>query len=418
MESSSLKQLKSIATASAAKISATTLGLNGSNLPLPPPKAVPLDPNSIKSDMGPPKKRPRQISLQAEEAATDEWVKNEVARFEASTDHEGRELISTFMVPHELAGLIIGKGGTGIKAIEAECGVVVRITADDGSTEPGMRQCVVVGGDPKKQERAKAIVDRIVEMGKVKCTDPNALVVDEMQVPEKFMGSVIGANGAFLKRVKETTGCRTQVDKETPRGEGEYRTLQLSGSFRAVQMGREQFELQILEQYRRLKIFNAELERKFQDFPSATPPATPPPPPPGPPPLHVAALPHDAHHGHSQVRPPPPPPLPPPEGGACNPQPELPATIVAPQHQEAMNSLGDMAVHGHLATQWGSYANTQAYAQVPMAYSGLQNELSPEYYEALMQWAAFYARDSACVSYYMSLRSSAAKAYCGILGGA
>jgi len=255
MAEEDFKALKSMAIASAAKLGAAKFG----HLPTPPPKAVP-DPRDVQA-----------ISMQVSQDDDNHRAKRQrredcgahlmTKAWEELVRTEGKEpLMCEMTIPIEFAGLVIGKQGSGIKAIERDCGVVVQIKP---SPEENKKLCTMIGGSEKCLERARRIIERIIDTAKEKTA--NEQVEEVLEVPERFIGMLVGPKGEFLKRVKDNTGCRCDIDKTEPVGaKWDNRKIKLSGSFRAVHMGRDQLELQILQCYRKAKVFNAQLEEKFK----------------------------------------------------------------------------------------------------------------------------------------------------------
>ncbi|KAG2223626.1 hypothetical protein INT45_009985 [Circinella minor] len=70
---------------------------------------------------------------------------------------------TTMMVPASKVGLIIGRGGENIRSLEERSGAKIFIvTTDTNSNDRTGERCVSISGEPAAMERAKAIIDEIV----------------------------------------------------------------------------------------------------------------------------------------------------------------------------------------------------------------------------------------------------------------
>ena len=104
-------------------------------------------------------------------------------------------------------------------------------------------------------------------------------VTATLQVPERFVGSVIGKKGEIIKLVRETFNVAIWLDKDRISNRW-YRNFNMKGSERDVVSTKHEVERTILRLYRSIGIFNAPLEEKYAND-AAQPPPPPEPPPQG-----------------------------------------------------------------------------------------------------------------------------------------
>ena len=70
---------------------------------------------------------------------------------------------TTMMVPASKVGLIIGRGGENIRSLEERSGAKIFIvTTDSNNNDRTGERCVSISGEPSAMERAKSIIDGIV----------------------------------------------------------------------------------------------------------------------------------------------------------------------------------------------------------------------------------------------------------------
>mmetsp|Transcript_123778 Transcript_123778/g.194145 ORF Transcript_123778/g.194145 Transcript_123778/m.194145 type:complete len:378 (+) Transcript_123778:58-1191(+) len=372
-----IEKIRRIALETATKITTEKLGT------APPPV------QAAKTGIGSEVKRARKV---ANNEAVEDLIKVAEKNREAGLDASASEpRITLIDVPNSIAGLVIGKKGCGAKHFEEHYGVYLHCRHTEMNEETQMIPFALVGGTEEAQRQVAEAIKETIE----KRTKDFSQASENVEIPERFVGFVVGSKGAFLKAVQEKTGTKASLNQDVT--ENESKILVVRGPDReAVAGARYIVERQILEAYRRAKIFNAPLESQFEKDPRC-----------------IADL-LGAPWPYTSAQLPSPPVVVPP-----------PSLEEAPK---AMLSELDVLPHGPCGPQnqlgFGRFADSDhmVIGRVnPMEVDAVEG--SESYYQAVLQWAVYYAREPTCVEYYASLRSHAAQAFCceevaGQFGGA
>ena len=128
--------------------------------------------------------------------------------------------IDVLHVPSDTVGLIIGRSGEQVRAIEAQCSCRVQMAQDADANRGGTRQCTISGGSASAVARAKnMIMDIVTRAGHRQqqttgfaggnAVDPT-LHSAEVIVPRAAVGSIIGRGGENVKNMSATTGAWIQ----------------------------------------------------------------------------------------------------------------------------------------------------------------------------------------------------------------
>ncbi|CAO3646715.1 unnamed protein product [Cunninghamella echinulata] len=125
-------------------------------------------------------------------------------------------------VPANRVGLVIGRGGDTIRDLERRSGAKLKVLIDRSGSNPN-EKTVSVSGDPDTIERAKKLIDDIVnnqpfqsrpgygnEDGYNNSSDEQS---DKLSIPKEFVGLIIGRGGETVRQLKADSGARISVDK-------------------------------------------------------------------------------------------------------------------------------------------------------------------------------------------------------------
>eukprot|EP00440_Ansanella_granifera_P072884 gb/GFBE01079095.1/.p1 GENE.gb/GFBE01079095.1/~~gb/GFBE01079095.1/.p1 ORF type:complete len:580 (+),score=132.60 gb/GFBE01079095.1/:1-1740(+) len=140
-------------------------------------------------------------------------------------EFDNSNLSLSVLVPSNIAGALIGKGGQGLISIRemSQCQVQLRREPD----ARGNRRCDIQGPTVEHIASAThAIACRLFPEGASDCSMT-------LSIPQSYAGGVIGKGGENLKRVREQTGVRLQMDRENI-GEGGDRIASLVGDQRQL----------------------------------------------------------------------------------------------------------------------------------------------------------------------------------------
>lgn len=136
-----------------------------------------------------------------------------------------RELL---MIPASKVGIVIGRGGETIQAIQRNSGANVQVQREHAPAHPETRE-VTITGTPQQIQAAK---DEIQKHCVGTRTQPGVInATDHIMVPQNVVGIIIGRGGETIKRLQQQTEAGIQVQPEhlTQPGANE-RKVNLSGT--------------------------------------------------------------------------------------------------------------------------------------------------------------------------------------------
>lgn len=118
------------------------------------------------------------------------------------------------MVPGSKVGLVIGKGGETIKALQEKTGAKM-VIIQEGPGQEAAEKPLRISGDPQKVEHAKQLVfDLIVDKDNFNGGRNHNLGAGgeqlEVFVPKTAVGVVIGKGGEMIKKIQTESGCKLQ----------------------------------------------------------------------------------------------------------------------------------------------------------------------------------------------------------------
>lgn len=116
------------------------------------------------------------------------------------------------LFPHELAGRVIGKGGSVLKQIMEDSRAKVRLSeTDELIPETGERIVMAMGTPEAVALVADFILAILNEPMPGEVVDPSRAKPLKILVPEATTGSVIGKSGAVIKELMEVSGANIRV---------------------------------------------------------------------------------------------------------------------------------------------------------------------------------------------------------------
>ena len=161
-----------------------------------------------------------------------EGVKAAVAQATALIERE-RRIEEIVQVETQHVGLLLGKNGTTINAIQSESGAVLdvqkRATNGEVSVGAAGSQAVTVRGNAAAVKKALAALEAVLQY--------NAECIEEVQVAPAMMPLLIGRGGEEINRIRLETGAAIdgeRYDREK-RDADKPPTLKLRGSKDAVE---------------------------------------------------------------------------------------------------------------------------------------------------------------------------------------
>ena len=197
------------------------------------------------------KKRGRPESVMAE-------GQNKSAKTSADENEDGDDGESedgavqtiSMTVPSNLAGCVIGRGGTVIKATREQSGANVSVSKEEVS--PGLRE-VTITGQAHQVDAARQMVTAQVEAKKQQQEEsgenegpPPGTLTTIMQVPNSKVGGLIGKGGSSINDIRQRSGCRINI-QDSRQGGGANRDVTIIGTLEQTQEAQRLIQAKLQE---------------------------------------------------------------------------------------------------------------------------------------------------------------------------
>ncbi|KAL4145950.1 hypothetical protein PRNP1_011823 [Phytophthora ramorum] len=153
------------------------------------------------------------------------------------------------LVPNERVGLIIGRGGCTIKAIQQRTGTSVTIPQTPDPNHPAMR-LITIRGTMEAKEAAKFEIESMIneEPGQRHSYGTTSGQTIYMQVPNDRVGVVIGKRGETIKGVQDRHAVRIQIPQvPDPGSNPPVRTISIQGPAQNLAGAKEEIDMVILQ---------------------------------------------------------------------------------------------------------------------------------------------------------------------------
>lgn len=152
------------------------------------------------------------------------------------------------LVPNERVGLIIGRGGCTIKAIQQRTGTSVTIPQTPDPNNPEMR-LITIRGTAEAKEAARFEIQSLVseEPGRhgYGATAGSTIY---MQVPDDRVGVIIGKRGETIKGIQDRHAVRIQIPQVADPGSNPpVRTISIQGPTQSLTVAKEEVDMVILQ---------------------------------------------------------------------------------------------------------------------------------------------------------------------------
>ncbi|KAG6586556.1 Far upstream element-binding protein 3 [Phytophthora cinnamomi] len=153
------------------------------------------------------------------------------------------------LVPNERVGLIIGRGGCTIKAIQQRTGTSVTIPQTPDPNHPDMR-LITIRGTMEAKEAAKFEIESMIneEPGQRHSYGMASGQTIYMQVPNDRVGVVIGKRGDTIKGIQDRHAVRIQIPQvPDPGSNPPVRTISIQGPPQNLAGAKEEVDMVILQ---------------------------------------------------------------------------------------------------------------------------------------------------------------------------
>uniref|UniRef100_A0AC35U2P4 KH domain-containing protein n=1 Tax=Rhabditophanes sp. KR3021 TaxID=114890 RepID=A0AC35U2P4_9BILA len=156
-------------------------------------------------------------------------------------------IVEIMEVPDHCVGLVIGRGGEQIQAIQANAGCKVQMAQN-----PNANNCreVTLTGNREAIERAKGLIAEVVSNAK---SSPNngangqmgnqqKSLYFEMAIPGRKCGLIIGKNGETIKNLQGNSGAKMMLVQDNHSSGEQPKILKISGGYEQVENAKKMVE--------------------------------------------------------------------------------------------------------------------------------------------------------------------------------
>ena len=181
---------------------------------------------------------------------------NKSARTSADETEDGEEgeegtiVTITISVESNLAGCVIGRGGTVIKSTREQSGANVNVSKEE--VAPGLRE-VTITGQAHQVAAAKELVTAQVDAKKQQQEEsgessgpPPGQTTTIMQVPNAKVGGLIGKGGSSINDIRNRSGCRINI-QDSRQGGAQQRDVTIIGTLEQAQEAQRLIAAKLLE---------------------------------------------------------------------------------------------------------------------------------------------------------------------------
>ncbi len=117
-----------------------------------------------------------------------------------------------FTVPADHVGIIIGRDGRNIQAVERETNTIIKMERDYGGLS-GVKRGVIRGSEENRKRALQMILDRLKKQVKQR-TDT---IAETIQISNDKVGLIIGTKGQTIKAIRSLSGASIDI-KDEPTG--------------------------------------------------------------------------------------------------------------------------------------------------------------------------------------------------------
>ncbi|XP_013419646.1 uncharacterized protein LOC106180249 [Lingula anatina] len=153
-----------------------------------------------------------------------------------------RQTVIEVKVPREAVAAVIGRQGAQIKEVQEKSGTRINFKDDVGPTENAER-IAIVRGSPENAQLAELMIRKLIAAQPVQ-------LVEEMYVPQKAVGRIIGRRGETVRGISRTSKAKIDVERESSRDQSEVRLITIKGSLEQIKYAKSLIQEKISEEDR------------------------------------------------------------------------------------------------------------------------------------------------------------------------
>ncbi|XP_063437862.1 tudor and KH domain-containing protein-like [Mytilus trossulus] len=147
-----------------------------------------------------------------------------------------RQTVIDVKVPPKAVGAVIGRQGAMIKEIQQISGAKVNFT--DNKRDSQEERGVVIRGTPEAAQMAENMIRKIIG-------ELPVIVTEEMVVPGKCLGRIIGRNGDTIRQMSRTSKAKVYVDRTCDDYRESERTVTITGTKENIELAKSMIQEKI-----------------------------------------------------------------------------------------------------------------------------------------------------------------------------
>ncbi|XP_064645096.1 tudor and KH domain-containing protein-like isoform X2 [Lineus longissimus] len=153
-----------------------------------------------------------------------------------------RQTVIEVKVPRPVVGAVIGRQGCVIKQVAQETGARIHFRDRDGDNdEEGPDRIVLIRGNMESAQNAELKIRKII-------AEQPDVVVEEIHVPQRMLGKIIGRGGENIRQMMRISKCRINISRSGgDRGPNTLTPVELKGSQEQIETAKALIDEKIAE---------------------------------------------------------------------------------------------------------------------------------------------------------------------------
>ncbi|XP_033725770.1 tudor and KH domain-containing protein-like [Pecten maximus] len=150
-----------------------------------------------------------------------------------------RQTVIEVKVPAKAVGPLIGRQGANIKKLQAQTGTRICFQ-EDSKLEPGKNRILVIRGSTSQAQEAELLVRKTI-------SEMPVVMMEEIQVPIKALGRIIGRNGDSIRQMTRSSNARIYIDRAREEPRDITKTVSITGSREQIDIAKSLIQEKIDE---------------------------------------------------------------------------------------------------------------------------------------------------------------------------
>ncbi|XP_069102961.1 tudor and KH domain-containing protein-like [Argopecten irradians] len=151
-----------------------------------------------------------------------------------------RQTVIEVKVPSKAVGPLIGRQGANIKKLQEQTGTRICFQ-DDSKREPGKDRVLVIRGSTNQAQEAELLVRKTIR-------EMPTVITEEIQVPIKALGRIIGRNGDSIRQMSRSSNARIFIDRAREEPRDITKKVSITGSQEQIEVAKSLIQEKVDEE--------------------------------------------------------------------------------------------------------------------------------------------------------------------------